>query len=234
MSRWVSTAIVLAILVAGVLAVLGVASGDKRDLAFATNVLPSQLGAAVGPGETACERAVHVDGEFDVLRLAVATFPPGPETRVTVSRSGSRAVLATGSIRPGFATSRRMTFPSVHLSRSVKAGGYADICLHVRGSKPVFVAGHGGFPGNAFLLGRRGEERRLRTDLHFDFLTTRPRSVLSQLPAVFHRAALFRADPIGAWTYWALLALLLVAVPALLVRALWTADRDAPDEHAGR
>ena len=45
---------------------------------------------------------------------------------------------------------------------------------------------------------------------------------------VFHRAALFRPNPVGAWTFWALLAAVLIGVPALLVRALRSTEADAP------
>jgi hypothetical protein len=47
-----------------------------------------------------------------------------------------------------------------------------------------------------------------------------PRSLLSLAPAIAERAALFRAGWVGLWTYALLAALMLLAVPALLVRAL--------------
>ncbi len=231
MSRWGPPAVVVAIVAVAVAALIAVAGGDKRDLAFATDISPSQLGAVVQPGATACERRVHVDGRFDVLRLAVATIPPAPEAAIAITRSGGGRVLATGRIPAGFTTSRRLAYPATRLSRAVDPGRYVDICIGVRGRSPLFIAGHSATPAHAVLLAHGGE-KRLRTDLHFDFITTRPRSALSQLPALFHRAALFRAGPVGAWTYWALLAIVLLAVPALLVRALWTARVDTPERDA--
>jgi hypothetical protein len=44
--------------------------------------------------------------------------------------------------------------------------------------------------------------------------------MFSLLPTIFSRAALFRPGWVGAWTFWALLVALTVAVPLLLARAL--------------
>jgi hypothetical protein len=46
---------------------------------------------------------------------------------------------------------------------------------------------------------------------------------------VFQRASLFRPGFVGAWTYWVLAALMVLAVPALLWRALGGVA-DAPTE----
>ena len=47
------------------------------------------------------------------------------------------------------------------------------------------------------------------SDLALEFQRTEPRTLAGLLPAMFERAALFRAQWVGAWTYW-LLALLCV------------------------
>ncbi len=59
-----------------------------------------------------------------------------------------------------------------------------------------------------------------------EFQRAEPRSLAGLLPAMFDRAALFRAEWVGAWTYWVLALLCVFAVPLLLVRALRSAVRD--------
>ena len=53
-----------------------------------------------------------------------------------------------------------------------------------------------------------------------------PRSLLARLPDAFTHASQFKPGWVGAWTFWALAALVLIAVPLLLARALSGALRD--------
>jgi hypothetical protein len=53
-----------------------------------------------------------------------------------------------------------------------------------------------------------------------------PTTALSLVPTMFRRAGLFHGGWVGAWTYWLLAALVALAVPALLVRALRDAELD--------
>jgi hypothetical protein len=57
------------------------------------------------------------------------------------------------------------------------------------------------------------------------FLRPRSISLLSALPTVFHRAALFRPDWVGAWTFWLLLLAVVAAFPLTAI-AIWLATRD--------
>jgi hypothetical protein len=43
---------------------------------------------------------------------------------------------------------------------------------------------------------------------------------------MFRRAAVFRFGWVGAWTFWTLAALVLIAIPALCALALGRAARD--------
>jgi hypothetical protein len=56
--------------------------------------------------------------------------------------------------------------------------------------------------------------------LSLRFLRGHPRPVLSQVPLIIDRAALFRPGPVGPWTFWLLALLVAVAVPLLLAHAL--------------
>jgi hypothetical protein len=68
-----------------------------------------------------------------------------------------------------------------------------------------------------------------RSALQFSLaLLGSPTDTLSQLPTAFRRASLFRPTWVGVWTYWALLAGLLVAVAACgaaLIAAARTDER---------
>jgi hypothetical protein len=72
--------------------------------------------------------------------------------------------------------------------------------------------------------------KRLRTAIAYDVLRSEPRSGLPLVSTVFSRAALFRPAGVGEWTYWLLVALVLLAVPALLARALVDAA-ETPGAH---
>src|SRR5206468_5663138 len=58
----------------------------------------------------------------------------------------------------------------------------------------------------------------------------KPKSVLALVPEMFRRAALFRPGFVGAWTYWVLAALILIAAPLLLARAMASADAEEESE----
>ena len=231
MRRWGAAAALVAIVAAGALALALTAAADERRLAFTTDVLPTGLAAVIQPGQSACERDVHVEQSFDAVQAYVWAGRPNPRLLVTVARSGGGAVLARGVVPAGFARRVDFSAPSVRLSSSVRSAGFVDVCFRLPGRKAVGLLGHRDTradPSHAVLVTARGRDRELGTDLRLIFARRQGRSVLSQLPAVFHRAALFRPKPVGAWTFWALLAAVLIGVPALLIRALRSAEADAP------
>jgi hypothetical protein len=70
---------------------------------------------------------------------------------------------------------------------------------------------------------------RQKLALAMAFTTPQSRSLTALLPTVFARAALFHPRWMGAWTFWALLAGLIIAA-GLVLRALLVAvslDEDA-------
>jgi hypothetical protein len=56
-------------------------------------------------------------------------------------------------------------------------------------------------------------------DIAIVFPRDKPKSALALVPEMFRRASLFRPGWLGAWTYWVLAALVLLAAPLLLARA---------------
>jgi hypothetical protein len=232
--------VAVAAIVLGVVAFAAVgltlsASADQRTLAFSNGVNAFGLGGWVFGANQMCERDVHVEQAFDSIQFLIRGVPPEPSLGLTVTRAGSRRVLARGVAPRGWA--RGLTRPSVSttpLSRGVPAGGSVNICFRRAGGgkQAGILAGNkdlGADASHAVFVESHGRALKTGRDIHLVFLRQRGESVLSQIPAMFRRAALFRPSFVGAWTYWALLAVVLLAVPALLVRALWAAERESPD-----
>lgn len=187
-------------------ALAAAAGSDESDLAFTLSVRTVRVAATLDPGEQACQRRVDREAEFDSVEFAYLDPPRrGQDLSITVYDSASRRVLARGG-------------PD-RIEPALPAGDEIDVCL-----------ANGG-PGRVALLGGRAHESHTsggdvpsagvtsgRNDIALVFRRTEPKSALAQVPDVFRRAAVFR--PVGAWAYWVLLAALLVAVPALLARAI--------------
>lgn len=210
-----------AVALAAVAAVLVVASGDERDLAFTLGVRPVKVVAQLPPGRRACQSPLLVQERFRSVRFEVGgKWPVGVSLDFTVKRAGR--LLAAGRLEGGYPVPSE---PRVRLDRSVPADidGVA-VCLHNRGAIPLALVGdiEGGLgPGEL-----RVEGRSLSADMKMVFLRERPRSALSLVPEMFRRAALFRPTWVGAWTFWILLALVAAGVPPLLARALGAAAAD--------
>jgi hypothetical protein len=220
MSSRAVRAMVAAFLV-GALGLLVAAVTDKRHLAFSLAVRPSQPGILIQAGQEVCQRGIDVEEPFDSVSLLLATyFQPGPrlELRVTDDRGGRR--LAAGVLPDGYPDSRVSV---AKLRGTVPAGGRATLCIRNAGTRKVALFS-GPYSDNAPSSGAI-DGRYISYDLLVDFVRSKPRSTLSLIPDVFERAALFHPAWVGAWTFWALAALLLVGVPVLLGRALASAER---------
>jgi hypothetical protein len=98
------------------------------------------------------------------------------------------------------------------------------VCVMNRGRRAAYLysAPDGAARGSTGSI----EGRPVGVDFALEFTRRDPRSIAALVPAVFERAALFRPDGIGAWTYIVLVALVVLAVPALLVGALRAADTE--------
>jgi len=192
-------------------------------LAFTLGVTNGGPVAVVKPGQQACQGVIDVpqDGGFDRVRLSLGTyFRPGPPVLVTVSEPG-KAPFASGRLAGGYPDLARAP------SHTVRVGEVGErrrivVCVRNEGARKVAVYGNAAIasPTTATVGGKP-----LNGDLNLAF-ETKPRSIASLWPAMAHRAALFRARFADAWTYALLAALVLLAVPALLVRGLAAAERE--------
>ena len=107
----------------------------------------------------------------------------------------------------------------------VAPGESIAVCVENRGRRPAFIYGDADAAARSSTSYLNGKPTG--SDLALEFERRRPRSLAGLIPAMFDRAALFRAQWVGAWTYWLLAALVVVGAPALLVGAVRAAARDS-------
>lgn len=203
-SAIITCAAVTALGIAG-LVVAGAA--DQRSTAFSADVPTAGPQVVLRSGQQACESPVYASASFgSVTAWVVSKSGPGATLEMRV-RSLHGATLAAGRTPVGSAGSTPRTF---RLTRVVAAGQAVVVCFRSTGPKPAQVLGSS---GRFSLL----------------FLRPHPISLLSSLPAIFARASLFRPTWMGAWAFWALLALLLVgfAVGGVAITQAVRADLEA-------
>jgi hypothetical protein len=199
-------------------AVLG--ARERRTLAFTLGVPSFGPVARLGAGEEACQQPILPSDAFDAVELQTGTpRRPGGPLAVTVRRTDG-ALLGRGTFpaaRPG---QQRRT---VAVGR-VDTRGPIAVCVRNAGTRAVAL--DGGPDVTARTSSAHLGDRALGADLDLVFRRDQPRSTLTLLPAILRRAALFRAGWIDPWLYWLLLAGAVIAVPALLARALARASLD--------
>jgi hypothetical protein len=212
-------AVIVAVLLAVV--VLGVAAaGLHRDpLAFTLGVVPGAAVATLQPGDELCQQPIAVPpgAGFDRVRFVLGTFGrPGPRVNVTVRDARTDTVLGRGRLPAGYADIGRQPSHDVRVG-SVPAERTVSVCLADRGDVKVALYGNADVAAAGTTATRQGKAQGY--DLTLIFLR-KPRPVLAEAGAIARRAALFKPGWMGAWTVWLLAALVVLAVPALLVRAV--------------
>lgn len=199
--------------IVGTGALLAASAADQRWTAFSPGVPPSDPVRALSPGTQFCQAPSKAIVGFGSVRTWVsATAPPGAVLQLRV-RSLSGATIAAGRTSTGYG---EFVDPTFNLDAPVAGGQRVSVCLRNAGPAPVTLL---------------GANRRLA----FLFLRHHPESLLSLLPTVFKRAALFRPGWVGPWTFWLLLAGMLAAfvlAGTAVVRAAASDARDATDPGA--
>jgi hypothetical protein len=190
---------------AAVLALLAVGALQRTSLAFTPGVPPAAPAVTLAPGHRVCQTplAVPPGGGFDAVEL----WPTSPQPlAVEVLDSSSHRRLASVDVR-----SARAAIPSV------PDGAVVDVCVRNRGDREVALLGNGDAAARTSTALLDGNPTG--TDIALIFRRD-PRPVLFALGDAAQRAALFKFGWTGAWTFWLLGLLVLVAVPLLLVRAV--------------
>jgi hypothetical protein len=212
--------------VACLVAVLGIvvtALAQRNSESFTLGVSAAIPAAELQPGAEACQTPIVVPpgGAFDRVVVKLGTYgQPGPATTVEIRDAASHRPLSTGKLAPGYADITRAPTHSVRVDE-VPAGRRIEVCVANHGDRRVAVY------GNADAAARTSsatlDGKPTGTDLTLDFRRS-SRSVASMLGDIAGRASLFKAGWTGAWTFWLLGLLVLVAVPVLLVQAVRTAQ----------
>jgi hypothetical protein len=213
---------------AGLLALAATALVTHHRQAFTLGVV-NGIPVAVGAGSEICQFPITVprNGDFDGVTFSLGTDKrPGPAVDVTV-RDGDDTgpPLARGRLDAGYPDLDRVPSHTVWVGR-VAAGRTVAVCLANHGPRRVHVMGNAGAASrtsNATI-----DRKSQGLDINVAFERRTPRSVASLVPAMLDRAALFRAGWVGAWTYVLVGILVLLVVPALLIRAVALAEREPP------
>ena len=162
--------------------------------------------ANVNPGQTLCIPDLSLPAETGRVQLAVFAHRPSfTGTIRVITAGGTSTSTMTGSPGPGF-----LDYASAPIPRrpSSPATVPATLCLSPKDG--LFeLGGMIGLQGNQVpaRLGREAITNRI--GVWFLPPAGTERSLLSQAPAIFRRAALFRPGIVGPWTYPVLLLLVL-------------------------
>jgi hypothetical protein len=224
-------AIIVALSIAALLGLVAAALSNERSLAFTLGVTRAKA-IKIKPREVACQQPITVpaNGSFDGVMLAVGTKRrPGPPLDVSVrsldpggARTSRSEVHVSGTVSGGY---RGLDVPverTAWMAR-VPPDRIVAVCLTNRSKRSAFIYGSEDAAARSSVGSIDGKP--VDADFALTFERRQSRSLAELVPAMLDRAALFRAGWIGGWTYLVLAALVLLAVPALLVRALSTAAR---------
>jgi hypothetical protein len=113
---------------------------------------------------------------------------------------------------------------AARLDATVPAGVLVTVCIASQGRGRAALLGSDPSPDSGSLTtGGRPTGKALA----LIFLRPRSSSLLSLMPTVFHRAALFRFEWVGTWTFWLLAAGLLIAFALGATAVVHAAREDA-------
>jgi hypothetical protein len=191
--------------VVGIGALFAAVGADQRWTAFSPEVPPSQPIKTLEPGAQACQAPFRAVAGFGSVRTWISALARRTPALWLGVYSPRGATIATGRTEGGHGQFVAVTF---NLNATVPGGRRVVLCLHNAGPQSVTLLG--------------ANER-----LAYLFLRRHPESLLSLLPTVFRRAALFRPTWVGAWTFWLLLAGLLAAFVVGAVAVVQAAKSDA-------
>ena len=204
--------------VVAVVALLVVGLTQRTSLAFTLGVFPATPAAELNPGQRVCQVPIAVPSgaEFDRIVVKLGTFgKPGPELEASVADSTGR-VISRGTLRGGYADVAQSGEQAIAVDE-VPENSDVDVCLRNRGNVKVAVFGNADAASRTSTAWKDNEPTGNDLTLVFE---RSPRSVASLFGAMAERASLFKLSWAGAWMFWLLGALVLLAVPALLVRAV--------------
>jgi hypothetical protein len=169
-------------------------------LAGTNSVAPRYSLPALGPGQRLCLRGLTLPADANGIGLRLAAQPGAPAPVTMRLSAGGRTQVAHG-VAPavGFGGDFHFAAPG----RQVPA----TACLTT--TRPLVA--ESGMLGASSGTGVAFIGKQPIGTLSVSYLHLPSRRLVSVLPAAAHRASLFRAGFVGAWTYCVLAALMLLA-----------------------
>jgi hypothetical protein len=209
----------LVALAVGVGVVVWRAASNDVAVAFTNGPGPSPVAGVILPHAEICQTPIEVLADTSGVTFWVRGQRPGTPLDVTVRDLAGRPLrhdrVVAGAGAPAVQTAS---------FAPVRRGAAIALCIRNDGGRLVYPSGGQQEPDSGTVEGRH----RSGADLALVFARDHPRSALGLVPTIFRRAPLFRFGWLGAWAYWTLAALLLLAVPALCAVALRRAASPPP------
>ena len=213
----------LSLVAFALVALAGAAAGGRLAVRhverFGTVVQPARPAVNIPAGREACQAPLVPHSDFSGVQLLVATYrQPGPPLSVTVRDVATGDVLGRGNLAGGYPDNSFQTIAT----GPVPGRRNVAICVANDGSSSALLygdAGHVVAETGATIGGRP-------VDADIGFVFTRDRPFAGLVADIARRAALFRPQWVGPWTFWLLAAGVVLAVPLLLAGALRGAVRD--------
>jgi hypothetical protein len=199
----------------GVVALLLVGLVERRDEAFTLGVTQAGVAAAVEPEQRVCQGPIEATEAFDAIELRIGTYRGrGVPFDVAVVAPEGSPRYGVGRQGGDYADNDLLTVPIGH----VQQGARFSVCLTNTGDRRLAVYGNAAVANaaSAAYLGRT----QLPSDLSIVFLRDERRSLLSLASDMVDRMSLFHGAWVEPWLDWLLLALVLLAVPAVLALGL--------------
>jgi hypothetical protein len=198
----------------GFVGLLFLAAADRRGFRLGLN---TETVVMVAPGQEACRTLIRPPqagaNQVTFWARGASTDRSVPPITVRVRKGRESQLLAIARLPAGHAGPRH-----ARLRGSVAGGRKVAACFTNAGVVSLLLTPRPGTPTR--VVPARLTERTDNVDVALELTRAPERSLLSELPDVFERAALFRPGWVGAWTFWLLLAALVIGVPTLLGRAL--------------
>jgi len=176
------------------------------------SVAPRYSLPGIGPRQRLCMRGLTVPAWANAIRLRLAG-QEGARTSVTLRLAAGGRTQVSHSLAPPGGFGGEFHFAA--LGRDAPA----TACLT---TSRTLVA-ESGMPSTSSGAGVASIGRKPIGMLTLSYLRLPSQRLVSALPAGAHRASLFRAGIVGAWTYWVLAALIMAAWAAglrLVLRGL--------------
>jgi hypothetical protein len=210
--------LVACVAVGSALAFAGIS--DSRSLAETLGVVPQQVAVSIPPGLQACQVPIDLSASFSGVQIKIGTYErSGPALTVITRRFSDDATLSVGRLAPGYADNSTQTVDV----KTVGGGERVSVCVLNRGRHQLAL--YGGPALAARTSSARLNGKDLGTDISMVFLRRHRVHLLTMLPSIFARAALFRASWVGQWTFWVLAAAFVFLVPLLLALGLRGSER---------